>query len=136
MSKKLINIIIILLMLIISPTAFAQEDLSEKYDENTEILLKGIIVEITVPQRGPVILKVKSNKDGKIYNLVTAPQWFLTKNNLSFNSGDNIEIIGSKLITPKGELFIITRKCKMRESDYFLFRDQNMRPHWRGAHNR
>ncbi len=125
-------IIIGLLILTTSPI-YAQEDISDRYDENTEITLRGHIVEIVNPDRGPVLLKVKSEKDNRVFNVVTAPYWFLAKNNILFNRGDSVEITGSKFISPKGEIFIVTRQYMAPNSPPCSFRAADMRPKWRGG---
>lgn len=130
MSKLYIITFIIFLA---SSLVWAQDNIEDRYDENTEMTIKGHILEVVIPKRGPVIVKVKSDRDGKTYNLITAPTWFLAKNNISFIIGDYVEIIGSKLINDRGELFLITRKCKMKDTHSWTFRDTYMRPHWRGG---
>lgn len=110
---------------------WADEDLVDRYDENTEITVRGVIVEVVSPQRGPVVIKVVAEREGRAYRVVTAPQWFLTKNNISFKVGDKVEVIGSKFVAPNGTLFVITRQCMLKGSSPCAFRDEEMRPRWR-----
>lgn len=120
-----------LIVLLCSPV-WADEDLADRYDENTEITVRGTIAEVVSPQRGPVVIKVVTERDGRTYRVVTAPQWFLAKNNLVFKVGDKVEVIGSKFVAPNGTLFVITRQCMLKGSSPCAFRDGDMRPKWRG----
>lgn len=114
----------------------AQEDISSDiYDENTEVTIKGEIFDIYNTARGPVIIRVKTEK--RTYNVLTAPRWYLMRNNLDFKAGEKIEITGSKFITRDGQLYIITRKCKYKTPSVpCMFRDEFMRPMWRGGMHR
>lgn len=117
-------------------TSSAQDEIpSDIYDENTEITIRGEIVEIYNPPKSPVVIKVKT--ENRLYNVLTAPAWFLMRNNLTFKPGERVEITGSKFITRNGDLYIITRICKHRSSaNPCIFRDEFMRPMWRGGMHR
>ncbi|MCX8027810.1 MAG: hypothetical protein N3A62_08170, partial [Thermodesulfovibrionales bacterium] len=130
------QIFLIIFILCIASTSFAQDEITpDVYDENTEITIKGEILDVIKPVRGPVVIKVKT--ENRVYNVLTAPIWYINRYNIDFKVGDRIEITGSKLISRNGELYIITRQCRCKGSqNTFIFRDEYMRPLWRGGMHR
>lgn len=136
LSKIKNQIFLIIFISFIASISFAQDEITtDVYDENTEITIKGEILDVIKPVRGPLVIKVKT--ENRIYNVVTAPIWYINRYNLDFKVGDRIEITGSKLISRNGELYIITRQCKCKGSqNTFIFRDEFLRPLWRGGMHR
>ena len=125
-------IVLIIILLLTSPV-WAQEELADKYDENTELTLTGQIIEISERGRGPIILKVRSDRDNRLYNVVTAPAWFLARHNINFKVGERIEVVGSKFLSKSGEIFVVSRQCRFSNFTPCALRDNQMRPRWRGG---
>ncbi len=127
----MIRIIFITVTLLIS-TSFSQAaDLSEKYDLNTEVKLKGEIIDYAEQDRGPNIIEFSSNK--KIYQLHTGPWWYLEESGITLKKGDRVEVTGSKTYDRDGNLVLIIYDLKHQGEDrIYKFRDNNMRPLWRG----
>lgn len=118
-------------IILIAEYSYAQDDLSEVYDENTEITISGIITDVVLPRRGPIILKLKLRK--MTYFVVTAPPWYLAQQNIIFNQGIGIEVKGSKYFSREGTIYIITREIKFQKtSKRLILRDNYLRPLWRG----
>lgn len=131
--KNLINIkiaIIGITMFFLCGVALAQE-WEEKYDQNTEITLRGKVAEIVFKDRGPVVIGVVRND--KVYNILTGPRWFLEESLYEFRLNDEVVIHGSKYISRKGEIFIIAREIhNISNGKIYVFReDDGFIPKWR-----
>lgn len=129
---NIIALVFFICILLTAQTAYAETDLSEVYDENTEIKISGKIIGITLPKRGPIILKLSP---GRItYYVVTAPPWYLSQQDIVFNTGLMIEVKGSKYFGREGNIYIIGREIKYRDTGKkIILRDIYSRPLW-GRH--
>ena len=123
-------IVIMILLIITGVIAYAQE-WEESYDPNTEITIKGTIAEVIQRQHGPVIIGIL--KEDTIYNVVTAPRWYIEQERMEFKLGDKVIVHGSKFFSRKGELFLIARSINnISKGKNYSFRDEFMKPCWRG----
>lgn len=137
MKKNIVITFSVFLLLIFQATfAFAEQFVSEGYDENTEISIKGSVAEIIYSERrGPVVIRVALG--GRVYNIATAPQWYLTKNAIAFQVGENLEIRGSKYLSRDGTLYLIARQIKnVTTGNIINFRDPRCKPLWHNNHMR
>jgi len=126
-----IKIFAVCFLLSIVSFSYAETEITEGYDENTEITIKGTITEIVQGMRGPVILILKI--DSKTYNVVTAPRWYLSREAITFSSGSALEITGSKYFGRDGNIYIIVRQVKNPETGkVIILRDSYCKPLWRG----
>jgi hypothetical protein len=135
MKKNIVIVFGVFLLLIFQVAyAFAEQLVSEGYDENTEIVIKGAVTEIDADgRRGPVVIRVASGS--RIYNIATAPAWYLIKNDISFQIGENLEVMGSKYLSRDGIRYIIAKQIKnVATGNIINFRDPQCRPLWRGNH--
>jgi len=115
----------------IAQASYAEADLSEGYDENTEITISGTVVDIVLPNRGPIILKISPGR--RVYYVVTAPPWFLLQQEVAFVSGHMIEVKGSKYFGRDGNIYIIGREIRCCQPDKrIILRDKYSRPIWGG----
>lgn len=123
---------IIIIILILSIQAFANaQGWEESYDPNTEILIQGKVVDIVLRIRGPVVIEVL--KKDRIYSIVTAPAWYLDQEKIKISIGDEVVVRGAKFFSRKGEIFFIAREIQnLSTSKTYLFRDEFMKPCWRG----
>jgi hypothetical protein len=129
--KYLNQIIILMLMLILSVTFAAAEDV-EGYDENTELSLSGIVIAIRKDMRGPVIVSLK--KGARVYDIYTGPAWFWESMQTGIHEYLKIRVIGSKTIGRDGGLRIICRQIKnLATGKVFMLRDEAMKPLWHGG---
>lgn len=109
--------------------SYAESEITEGYDENTEITVRGTITEI-IHIKGPVILKLKSRN--RVYDVVTAPPWYLSQEKINFQKGHEIEVTGSKYFGKDGNLYIITRQIRHNSfTKTIQMRDGQCRPLWR-----
>jgi hypothetical protein len=122
--------LIALLFFVFAGAAFALEE-GEGYDENTELTITGTVREVVKERRGPVIVRVSHGE--KVYNVITAPPWYLAGNDIMFQPGLEIEVTGSKFLGRDGGLYLIARKLKeMKTNRSIMLRDDSLRPLWRG----
>jgi hypothetical protein len=113
--------------------SYAGTEITEGYDENTEITIKGTVTEIMHEMRGPVILKLKTGI--KTYNVVTAPGWYLSRNAITFSIGIALEVTGSRYFGRDGNLYVIARQIRDTETGRVtVLRDSYCKPLWRGEH--
>jgi hypothetical protein len=113
-----------------SPAA-AQEDLGESYDENTELTVRGSVVEAKRETPGPFVIKLRTKN--MIYNVVTAPPWYLTREQIVLREGLELEVTGSKYIGKDGNLFLLARQITdISTGKVIILRDTHCRPLWHG----
>jgi len=117
-------------LITIGAVAEAQE-WEESYDPNTEIAIRGKIAEVIQRDRGPVVIGII--KHDRIYHVLTAPGWYIEQEKIELRLGDEVVVHGAKFFSKKGELFIIARSIhNISTGKIFLFRDEFMKPCWRG----
>jgi hypothetical protein len=111
--------------------AYAEGEVGEGYDENTEVTIKGTLTEVSKNVRGPVIIVLKSgNKD---YRIVTAPPWFIAREGLEFKAGTSYKVTGSKYIARDGNLYIVASRLKnLSTGESASLRDSSCMPLWKG----
>ncbi len=119
-------------LLLLINTGIGAQNWEEYYDVNTEISLKGKIVEIIENKQGLVIIGVLQ-KD-KIYNVLTAPRWFMDQQNINLHLNDEIVVHGAKFFSRRGEFFIFARAIhNISNGMTYTFRESStMKPKWRG----
>jgi hypothetical protein len=116
-----------------APPACAEEDISEGYDENTEITANGTVTETLLRERGPIIIRLKT--ESKTYLVVTAPPRFLIHENITFPPGSSLEVRGSKYFGKDGYVYIISREIRLETGKIIILRGKDYRPLWRhGRH--
>jgi hypothetical protein len=111
--------------------AYAENEVSEGYDENTEVTVKGTLKEVLRGMRGPVIIILKSgNKD---YKVITAPLWYLAQERIELATGTAYEVTGSKYIARDGNYYIIAGRLKnLSTGKISSLRDSSCTPLWKG----
>jgi hypothetical protein len=126
---------IFLSSLLVIPPAYAEPDVKEGYDENTEITIKGTIAGISRGARGPLILRLAA--PGKTYEVITAPSWYLEKEDISFIPGLELEVTGSKYFGSDGSIYVVGGRIKfVSTGKEFNLRDSSYRPAWGGGRGR
>lgn len=127
------TILIAIFLLSTVSFSYAETEITEGYDENTEIIIRGTIAEIMHGIRVPIILKLKTGT--KIYNVVTAPMWYLARNAITFSIGTTLEVTGSRYFGRDGNLYVIARQIRDAETgSVTVLRDSYCKPLWRGGH--
>lgn len=106
------------------------QEWEDNYDPNTEVEVKGKIVDIAVRERGPVILGIERNN--KIYYILTAPRWYIEQEKIELKNGDEVLIHGAKFFTKRGEMFLIARSIQnLTTGKLYSFRDKSLKPSWK-----
>lgn len=124
--------VFIMIFLITLTTSSWSQEFEESYDPNTEIAIKGKIAEVIQRNQGPVVIGIVKND--RIYHVITAPGWYIEQEKINLNMGDEVVVHGSKFFSKKGELFLIARAIhNISTGKIYLFRDENMKPCWRGG---
>lgn len=128
LKKKII--FIMSLFIILNSNVMAQQ-WEESYDPNTEVVIKGKIVEISSRAKGPVVLGII--KQNRIYYIITAPRWYFDEEKINLRVGDEIVVHGAKFFSHKGEFFLIARSIhNISDGKIYSLRDQFFKPCWRG----
>ncbi len=109
--------------------AWAAEEITEGYDENTEISVSGTLTELLPRERGPVIVRLRT--DGKSYLVVTAPPHYLYHENIELRPGSSLEVRGSKFFGGDGNIYIISRVIRLDTGRVIVLRGRDLRPLWR-----
>ncbi len=131
--RTLLSVAISLLLLVFS--AEAVDLRGEGYDENTEVTVKGSVMETLRGMRGPATLRLIHQE--RVYRIVTAPPWYLRRKGIAFPQGSEIEVTGSKYFSEDGNIYVIARKIReTKTGKEVLFRDAFCRPMWHGMRNR
>jgi hypothetical protein len=129
-SLKITSLVIVFSALLFS-YAYAENEVSEGYDENTEITIKGTIKDIGREMRGPLIVRLHAG--AKDYQIITAPPWFIAREGIELTPGRSYEVTGSKYISGDGNLYIIASRLKdLSTGKISQLRDSSCKPLWRG----
>lgn len=133
-NKRFLLLTILVLLPLVFPIVVTAEEAPEGYDENTEVTLRGTVRDV-LRMRGPVVLRMAFQD--RVYNVVTAPPWFLMRENISFQQGDELEVTGSKTYGKDGQIYIVARRLKeLKTGREFPLRNGLCYPLWRGMGNR
>jgi hypothetical protein len=110
---------------------YAENEVGEGYDENTEVTVKGTVKEVLKQKRGPVIIILESGN--RNYKVITAPPWYITREGIDFESGTSFEVTGSKYIARDGNRYIVASRLKnLFTGKIIRLRDSSCMPLWKG----
>ncbi|MGB9761810.1 MAG: hypothetical protein ACP5KO_06620 [Caldimicrobium sp.] len=130
-SCLLVLFLLLGFIFLITEKAFSQEIDLESYDPNTEIILKGEIKEIIIPEQGMVSIII--SKGEKLYRAYLCPRWFYFQLNPNLKPGEMVEIKGAKIYTRRQGLVLVVRVLKnLTTKEEVVIRDFNCKPCWRG----
>lgn len=121
------------LFALLAPSHAGSDDIKEGYDENTEITIRGTVAEVSRAEmmRGPIVVRLRQNNS--IYNVITAPPWFLTRQGISPTVGSLLEVQGSKYYGRDGKLYLIGRRLRDPATGRIAdLRDMGCKPLWMG----
>jgi hypothetical protein len=103
------------------------------YDENTEIVVRGIIKQCAVRPYMKLQCFTLQTRN-RIFKVIVAPQWYLRRIKLELDSGVNVEVVGSKFFGRDGSLCLSARSMKFLSSGRnIVFRDGSCRPVWQNS---
>lgn len=117
----------------------AYPEIIPQYDENTEIILLGEVINSDVDSRLNFrYLDINSsNKTGsRIYRVFLAPEWFIIKHHIPCIRGAIVEVVGSKFYCEEGVLSVLAKHIRYLPSGKRLvLRDAASRPIWSQGHD-
>lgn len=103
------------------------------YDINTSGRVQGRLLDLEVPDEGPVRFVVAG--EGERWVVLASPAWFWRENAPQFAVGDVATVRGSKTLGADGTLYIIAREIQSQGPEaVVLLRDRQGIPLWRGGH--
>lgn len=125
------GLMVSLCILFLFSVAYAENGVTEGYDENTEVTIRGTMKEVQTGMRGPLIVILQAgNKD---YRVITGPQWYIAQQEIELTAGTSFEVTGSKYINRDGNLFIVASRLKNLSTGKIVpLRDPFGMPLWRG----
>lgn len=103
------------------------------YDENTEIVARGIIRQCEAkPYMNFQCFTLQSGS--RIFRVIVAPRWFVRRIRLQLNNGVKVEVVGSKFFGRDGRLCLLARYIRFPSSRRnVVLRDRNCRPVWQNS---
>ncbi|MEK6673311.1 MAG: hypothetical protein AABY42_07535 [Nitrospirota bacterium] len=136
MFQKVIQMTFMIILLLYLPSvSYPAEPPEEGYDENTEVIISGVVNEFSKGMHGPLVIRLSSGN--RTYFIITAPLWYLKMEKTPLRINSNIEVTGSKYYSKEGRLYIIAKKIKDEATGSEIhLRDSSCRPMWHGMRNR
>lgn len=118
-------------LVFIFSSAYAENEVTEGYDENTELTIKGTVIEVLKEMRGPVIVVLQAGS--RNYKVITGPPWYIFREGIELKAGAACEVTGSKYIARDGNLYLVASRIKdLTTGKTILLRDSSGMPFWRG----
>jgi len=100
------------------------------YDLNTVGSLEGIVLEVHLPDEGPVRLLVSGG--GERWVVLASPAWFWTRIDPGVVQGDVVTVRGSKTLGADGNLYLVAQEVRRPGAGTFaIVRDRRGVPLWR-----
>lgn len=104
-------------------------EISEGYDENTELTAMGTVSEMEDGGKGPVLLRI--SRGARSYVVITAPRRYLADEGITFNTGEGLQVTGSRYRSRDGQVYIVARTVKrLTTGEVILLRDEGCKPMW------
>ena len=131
MKRACIPAIALVVLLALVPSLYATKPAGPKYDPATEMKIKGVITEVKdfeCPVSGGMGAHITLKAGDKSVLVHIALSKFLKDYEMSFAKGDEVEVLGSKVMMD-GEEVILAREIT-RGQNLFVFRDKNGKPLW------
>jgi len=123
------SILLVIAILCTLPLA-AQKASQPKYDLSTETKVKATVEEVKLPPKGSekeiAHLLVKIGAD--TFDVYLCPKSFLDDMGVSFTSGEEIELTGSKV--KQGDAELILAREIVKGTDTLVLRDEKGKPVW------
>lgn len=115
--------------------ASAAPEIIPQYDENTEIVLVGEVINSDVDSDLNLrYLDINASK--RCYRVFLAPEWFIVKHHVPCIRGAIVEVVGSKFYCDAGMLSVLAKHIRYLPSGKTLvLRDAASRPIWRQGHD-
>lgn len=124
--------LVVLVSGLLLPSLLAQKTPKVKYDPATEVKVGGVIEEVKnfeCPVSGTMGFHIVLRSGDQSQMVHVAASKFIKDYEITFDKGDRIEVVGSKVTLESGEPAILAREITRGQSTY-AFRDKQGRPLW------
>ena len=102
------------------------------FDANTVGVVKGKVYSIPYQDKGPVLLRLDSEKE--IYFIIASPLWYWKDLGANIPDGTEIKIRGSKSLGKDGKLYIVAQEMEILSTGkIYTFRGDAGYPLWKGG---
>lgn len=120
---------------VLSDFALAAPNILPQYDENTEVVLIGEVINSNIDNEFNLrYLDIDSSK--RIYRVFLAPEWFIVKHHIPCIRGGIVQVVGSKFYCEDGLLSILAKHFRYLPSGKtMVLRDAASRPIWHQGHD-
>ncbi len=103
------------------------------YDENTEIVVTGIVKDTSAGRYGGLECFTLESRS-RLFIVITGPQWFLHQRGLLLKSGVEMQVVGSKFYGVDGNLYLVARSLMPVVAGHqVMLRDKSCKPLWRDS---
>ncbi len=103
------------------------------YDENTEIVINGVIKDTSAGRYGGLECFTLESRS-RIFTVITGPKWFVRQRGLLLKSGVEMQVVGSKFYGIDGRLYLVARSLKPLIAGHrVMLRDNKCKPLWRDS---
>lgn len=103
------------------------------FDVNTLSDVKGRVVGVEQPSKGPVRFEVDSGTER--YTVLTGPRWYWSDVNPRLSAGDEVVVRGSKSLGTNGRLYVVAQEVRV-SGRTVVFRSASGAPLWTGGGGR
>jgi hypothetical protein len=131
MKRTGLPVIALIVLMASAPRLEAGKPAGPRYDPATEVRLKGVITEVKefeCPVSGGMGAHLTLKTADKSVMVHIALSKFLKDYEMSFEKGQEVEVLGSKVMMD-GEEVILARQVTRGQST-FTFRDEKGKPLW------
>jgi len=125
-------VVLVILLFTNSPTQHAPA-----YNASNEVTVQGAVQDVQefyCPISGELGTHLMVKTENGTFQVHIAPKWFLLGNNLSFSKGDQVQVVGSRIVY-KGHDALIARSVVLGNQTMAL-REPNGEPVWLEPHAR
>lgn len=103
------------------------------YDENTEIVVTGLIKNAAAGSYGGLECFTLESRS-RVFTVITGPRWFVRQRGLLLKSGVEMQVVGSKFYGLDGGLYLVARFLKPVIAGHrVMLRDKKCKPLWRDS---
>lgn len=129
---KRIKWLLVVVLALAVPLAFAQKATAPKYDKTTEAKYKGTIDDVKeVEENGATEVHLMLKTTDKLVEVCLCPMSFLKDMDVKFEKGQQIEVTGAKVVKPDATEVILAREIVMDNgNNTVVLRDPKGGPVW------
>lgn len=103
------------------------------YDENTEIVVTGLIKNASAGSYGGLECFTLESRS-RVFTVITGPRWFVRQRGLLLKQGVEMQVVGSKFYGLDGRLYLVARFLKPVIAGHrVMLRDKTCKPLWRDS---